>query len=129
MNGCLLDTNIALLATFRPDALLPRIRRKIEAGPVFLSAVSYWEVILKSMRGKLDVGDPRTWWNIALKDLAATPMALAPEHVAEISNLPAIHSDPFDRALIAQAIATDLAFATTDKQIKRYASHRLRVLS
>ncbi|MGA8574795.1 MAG: type II toxin-antitoxin system VapC family toxin [Candidatus Cybelea sp.] len=129
MNGCLLDTNILLLATFRPEVLSPEIAREVENRPVFLSIVSYWEVVLKSMKGKLDVGDPRSWWATAVDDLAATPMALASEHVGEIYNLPAIHADPFDRALIAQAIAGELTLATTDGRIQQYASARLRILS
>ena len=129
MNGCLLDTNILLLATFRPEALSPEIAREVETRPLFLSIVSYWEVVLKSMKGKLDVGDPRSWWATAVDDLAATPMALASEHVAEIYSLPAIHADPFDRALIAQAIAGELTLATTDARIQQYASMRLRILS
>jgi len=129
MNGCLIDTNVALLATIEPAALTPRVRRAIEAGPVFLSTISFWEVVLKSMKHNLDVGDPRNWWKTALDDLAATPMALAPDHVAEIYNLPPLHADPFDRALIAQATVAELAFATTDSQIARYSSERLHIVS
>jgi PIN domain nuclease of toxin-antitoxin system len=129
MNGCLIDTNIALLATIQPDALTPRVRSAIEGGPVFLSTISFWEVVLKSMKRNLDVGDPRNWWKTALNDLAATPMLLAPDHIAEIYNLPPLHADPFDRALIAQATVAELALATTDAQIARYSSDRLRIVS
>lgn len=34
-------------------------------GPAYLSVLSYWEVMLKSAKGKLDVGDPRYWWQEA----------------------------------------------------------------
>ena len=129
MNGCLIDTNVALLATIQPDALTPRVRSAIEAGPVFLSTISFWEVVLKSMQRNLDVGDPRNWWSTALDDLAATPMLWAPDHIAEIYNLPPLHTDPFDRALIAQATVAELTFATTDAQIVRYSSDRLRIVS
>jgi PIN domain nuclease of toxin-antitoxin system len=129
MNGCLIDTNIALLATIQPDALTPSVRSAIEAGPVFLSTISFWEVVLKSMKRNLDVGDPRNWWKTALEDLAATPMLLAPDHIAEICNLPPLHADPFDRALIAQATVAELSLATTDTQIVRYSCDRLRIVS
>jgi PIN domain nuclease of toxin-antitoxin system len=129
VNGYLLDTNVVLIAAFRSVILSDDIRRAIATGPIFLSTISFFEVVLKSMKGKLDVGDPRTWWRSALDDLAATSMAFAPEHVAEICNLPAIHTDPFDRALIAQAVAADLTLATTDPYMRRYASGRLRVLA
>jgi PIN domain nuclease of toxin-antitoxin system len=56
--------------------------------------------------GNLNVGDPRTWWRDTLDQLAATPLALRAEHVAELYTLPPLHKDPFDRILIAQASLT-----------------------
>ena len=81
------------------------------------------------MKGNLEVGDPRTWWQEALEQLAATALALRPEHVAEVYGLPRIHRDPFDRVLIAQAISEDLGLVTTDGEIPRYASARFQVIS
>lgn len=75
----------------------------MDAGPNVMSVISYFEVVLNAVKGKLDVGDPRVWWETALADLAATAMPLRPAHVAGVLDLPAIHNDPFDRALIAQA--------------------------
>ena len=101
----------------------------VESGPVYLSVISYWEVLLKSRKGKLDVGDLRTWWPDALDRLTATPLPLRPDHISEIYNLEPIHQDPFDRALIAQATVEHLALVTADKDIPKYASARLRVVS
>lgn len=94
----------------------------------FLSVVSYWKVLLKCMKGNLNVGDPRSWWLDALEQLAATPLILRPEHVAGIYDLPPIHKDPFDRVLIAQAIVEDLELVTTDCEIPRYATEKFRVV-
>ena len=129
MTGHLLDTNAALIALTEPVRLSARVRRAILAGPNVLSAVVYWEVVLKVMKGTLSVGEPRTWWLDALDQLAATPLSLQPQHVARVYTLPAIHKDPFDRILIAQASVEDLILVTTDKEIPRYASGHLRVLS
>ena len=93
-----------------------------------MSVVSFWEVMLKSMKGRLDVGDPRAWWFDALDQLAATPLPLRPQHIAAVYALPPIHKDPFDRMLIAQAAAEGLALVTTDKEIARYASKTLHVV-
>jgi PIN domain nuclease of toxin-antitoxin system len=116
------------LALSEPDTLTPTIRKTILAGPNLLSVVSYWEVVLKSMKGALDVGDPRAWWFDALEQLAATPLILRPQHIAEVCALPPIHKDPFDRMLIAQAMAEGLALVTIDGEIARYASKSLRVV-
>ena len=75
---------------------------------------------MKSMNGKLDVGDPRAWWFEALNELAATPLTLRPEHIAAIYSLPPAHRDPFDRILIAQAIAENLTLITSDANFSRY---------
>jgi PIN domain nuclease of toxin-antitoxin system len=125
----LLDTSIALLGLAAPERISPTIRQSVGTGPIYLSVISYWEVALKSGKGKLDVGDPRVWWPEALDKLAATPLPLRPEHISEICQLDPIHSDPFDRVLIAQAIVEKMALVTTDGVITKYASRRLRVIA
>jgi len=127
--GYLLDTNTALLALTNPAKLSRRVRKAALSGPNHLSVVVYWEVLLKTMKGALDVGEPRTWWLDALEQLAATPLVLRPEHVSEVSALPPIHKDPFDRILIAQAVVEDLTLLTKDEEISRYASDRFRVIT
>jgi PIN domain nuclease of toxin-antitoxin system len=129
VNGYLLDTNVALLALTEPGALTSAVRTAVLAGPNVLSVVSYWEVLLKTMKGKLEVGDPRTWWLDTLEQLAATPLSLRPEHVSAVHGLRSLHKDPFDHVLIAQATTEDLAMVTTDGEIPRYASARFRVVS
>jgi PIN domain nuclease of toxin-antitoxin system len=129
VNGYLLDTNAALIGLTDPDILPSAVRRAVLAGPNFLSVVSYWEVMLKSMKGTLKVGDPRTWWLDALEQLAATPLAVRAEHVAGVFTLPPLHKDPFDRILIAQATVEDLKMVTTDGEISRYVSRHFRVVS
>jgi len=129
VNGYLLDTNVVLIALIEPDKLPPAVRRAILTGPNVLSVVSYWEVLLKSMKGNLSVGDPRSWWLDALDQLAATPLALRAEHVSGVYALPQLHKDPFDRVLIAQATAEDLKLVTTDSEMVHYASRRFRVVT
>ena len=128
MNGYLLDTNVALIGADTPDRLSRAIRKAVERGPAFLSTVTYWEVVIKSMKGTLEVGDPRQWWARTLDDLALRPLPQSAEHIAAIYDLPPLHADPFDRALIAQATVEELVLVTTDSQIPGYASKRLKVL-
>jgi PIN domain nuclease of toxin-antitoxin system len=129
VSGYLLDTSAALVGLTDPDRLPAAVRRAMLTGPNVLSVISYWEVVLKSMKGSLKVGDPRTWWRDALDQLAATPLALRAEHVAEVQALAPLHKDPFDRVLMAQATAEELGLVTIDGEIRRYASRRLRVVS
>lgn len=128
MKGYLLDTNVALLATSRSATLPEETRHAIKQGPNYLSVVSYWEVVLKSMKGKLTVGDPRSWWTETLLELSATSLPLRSEHIGEVCHLPPIHQDPFDRVLIAQATVEQVTFLTTDDHIPLYAGDRFRVI-
>lgn len=129
MTANLLDTNAALFALSAPENLSPLSREAILEGPNLLSVVSYWEVMLKSMKGKLEVGDPRAWWTDALEQLAAAPLILRPEHIAAVYTLPPHHQDRFDRVLIAQAIAEDARLITSDREIAVYASSGLSTLT
>ena len=127
--GCLLDTHVVIFSMSQSRVLSATARAATAAGPNFISIVSYWEVMLKSMKGTLDVGDPRIWWHEALEQLNARVLALRPEHIGAIHNLPPIHKDPFDRVLIAQAAAEELTLVSSDGEIARYASTGLRVVS
>jgi PIN domain nuclease of toxin-antitoxin system len=128
VSGFLLDTNVALIGLTTPELIPEEVRATVESGRVHLSVISYWEVLLKSMKGRLSVGDPRVWWTEALDKLTATPLPLRPDHISAIYNLESIHQDPFDRALIAQATVDGLIFVTTDGEIRKYASESFRVL-
>ena len=124
----LLDTHVAINSIAQSSKLSTDAKAAVAVGPNFLSVVSYWEVMLKSMKGTLDVGDPRIWWSEALDQLAATPLVLRPQHITELYALPPIHKDPFDRMLIAQAAAEGLTLVSSDSEILRYASNSLRVV-
>jgi len=126
--GYLLDTHAAILSISQSRSLSPAAKGAIAEGPNFLSVVSHWEVMIKSMNGKLDVGDPRAWWFEALDELAATPLMLRPEHVAAVYSLPPVHKDPFDRILIAQATAEGMVLVSADAEISRYASKNLKII-
>ena len=127
--GFLLDTHTVIWALDTPEALTASARKAVLSGPNFLSVITYWEVMLKSMKGTLDVGDPRAWWFDALEQLVASPLPLRPQHVAGVYALPPIHKDPFDRMLIAQAASEGMTLVTTDSEIARYASKVLRIVS
>lgn len=129
MSRFLLDTNIALIAVTDPDRLSTTVREILLSENCLISVIAYWEVMIKSMKGTLNVGDPVAWWSDTLYQLAATQLVLKSSHIAEVRLLPMLHKDPFDRVLMAQAIAEDFTLVTTDGDIPRYASERLRVVT
>jgi PIN domain nuclease of toxin-antitoxin system len=128
LRGYLLDTSVVLDVADRPEALSRAARTALEHGTMYLSVISYWEVVIKSAKGKLIVGDPRRWWHLTITKTEAGVLTFRPEHVSAITDLPPIHNDPFDRALIAQATVENLAFITSDRTIPQYASDRFSVV-
>jgi len=128
VKGHRLDTNVILIAPESPEMLSRVVQKAVLDGPNYLSVVSYWEVMLKSMKGHLIVGDPQLCWRDVLKELAAVPLHLLPGHVDAVSGRPSIHKGPFDRILIAQAVAEGFALVTTDTAILGYASEDFQVI-
>ena len=124
----LLDTNVVIFVLNDDLRLSANLRDAIRAGRNFISVASYWEITIKRMRGNLIIDSPDSWWRDTLTLLAASPLLILPRHVERLLDLPPLHKDPFDRILIAQAIAEDLTLITADDQIARYSSEAFKVL-
>jgi len=88
---------------------------------LYFSAASYWEICIKMSIDKLRL--PLGWEDV-LDDFIRTNairwLPIEKEHSRAIITLPMFHSDPFDRLLIAQARAENMAIMTKDTQIARY---------
>ena len=116
----LLDTSTLLWALGSPERLSPRARRLVERGENVVSVASYWEIVIKTHKGLLTIGDTATWWRRAADLMAARVLPIRASHVTALSVLPMLHKDPFDRILIAQAVAEGLDFVTNDEPIRAY---------
>ena len=88
---------------------------------ICVSVVSIWEMAIKSAVGKMPL---RASLSVILAEsVAANEMTVLPitiDHVLRVQSLPAIHGDPFDRLLVAQALAEDAVLLTADPQVRRY---------
>ena len=91
-----------------------------EENEVLFSAASIWEIAIKSARGKADFGVRPT--EIADAALAAGFIELPVRLTAAclIADLPLLHRDPFDRILVAQAIAEPATLLTADDLLVPY---------
>jgi PIN domain nuclease of toxin-antitoxin system len=69
---------------------------------------------------KLGIAEATRWFRQATVHLQAGILPVRLEHIAALEKLPPRHRDPFDRLLIAQAIAGEFALVTPDKAIRRY---------
>ena len=81
---------------------------------------SYWEVVIKTQKGLLAISDLATWWRQATELTAARLLPIRASHVTAVAGLPALHTDPFDRILIAQAKAEGLGLVTADRTLSAY---------
>ena len=115
----LLDTQVLLWCLADPDKLSRRVRRRIESATerVLVSAVSAWEIEVKRALGKLEAPDDL---DRQLADKRFTELELRVAHVQELWTLPDLHTDPFDRMLIAQASAEGLTLVTADEKVRAY---------
>jgi PIN domain nuclease of toxin-antitoxin system len=116
----LLDTSTLLWALGEPERLSARARRLVDAGENVVSVASYWEVVIKTQKGLLSIADLPTWWRRATDLTAARVLQIRGSHVTALAALPMLHKDPFDRILIAQAVAEGLAVVTNDGLIPAY---------
>lgn len=119
----LLDTHLLLWAAGEPDKLSDEALRLIEASEneLFFSAASLWEIAIKSSLGRSDfVVDARVLRR-GLLDNGYSELPVVSEHAVAIIGLPAIHKDPFDRMLIAQAMIEGITLLTADEIIAQYA--------
>jgi PIN domain nuclease of toxin-antitoxin system len=116
----LLDTSTLIWALVGSERLSPKARKALHAGPLVLSVVSYWEVVIKAQKGMLTIADPVNWWSRATDMLGGDILSIRTAHISVLAGLPDIHKDPFDRMLIAQASAEGLAQITCDEHFSRY---------
>jgi PIN domain nuclease of toxin-antitoxin system len=118
----LLDTCAYLIATHQPDALPAKARKAIlQAQTRYWSPVGTWEIAVKSILGRLDFPhEAFSNLEVGLLALCTTPLPLTHAHAFGVHALPAVHRDPFDRLLIAQAAAEGLTLITADEMIPRY---------
>ena len=122
----LLDTHIFLWAVAGSSQLRAPARRLIEAADeVYVSAASIWEIAIKARLGKLKADPAELVAAIEASGFRELPVKAA--HAAGVAELELHHNDPFDRLLVAQALAEPLRLMTTDELLSSYGSLILMV--
>lgn len=116
----LLDTSTMLWTLVSPKRLSRSARKLISTGEVVLSVASYWEVVIKARKGLLPIPDPVSWWTRATQLFGGRVLPIRASHITALAALPDLHRDPFDRILIAQAVAEGFPLVTSDRQITAY---------
>ena len=119
----LLDTVTFLLA-IEDESRVSSEARKYILDPyeqIYLSSVSAWEIAIKHSLGKIALPlPPDRLVPMARERLGAEELPLSGSAALRVSRLPTVHSDPFDRVLVAQAISTGMTILTPDEAIRQY---------
>ena len=118
----LLDTHLLLWAVDAPERLDPALIQMLEDPlntPVF-SVVSLWELVIKRGLNRPDFRVEPSLLRQALLEVGWRELTVEARHALAVGQLPALHRDPFDRLLLAQAQADGLLLITADQQLARY---------
>ena len=119
----LVDTHTflwALLKNHRLSATAKQILTSKE-HELYFSLVSLWEIAVKMKIGKLNtVGSSVTYIRDEMAEYGMELLPIRYEHILQLEQLPLHHSEPFDRLLIAQAVAESLPILTHDEKFPLY---------
>jgi PIN domain nuclease of toxin-antitoxin system len=124
----LLDTQVWIWMLSAPERLSKRGRSIVVSmeHELVLSAASAWEIAIKHALGKLTLPEPPVEYITRLmSSTGITPLPVYHRHALHVATLPAHHSDPFDRLLIAQAQLEEIPVLTADKAFRKYNVHTI----
>ena len=123
----LLDTQAFLWFLLDDERLSARAKAAIEQTEVlYLSPASHWEIAIKIALGKYVL--PESFAQFMERELASNNMTILPieiSHTSQLTTLPFHHRDPFDRLIIAQALAEELSVVSIDSQFDAYGVKRV----
>lgn len=123
MRSVLLDTHVFLWSQFEPEKLPEPISSLFQADDVrwVFSQISLWEIQIKFDLGKLPLPDsPEILIAPTVERAGFAVQPLQDAAIFLLGKLPSFHRDPFDRLLIATALANGWEIATVDRQFDQY---------
>jgi PIN domain nuclease of toxin-antitoxin system len=122
MGRYLLDTHTAIWFLNGDNALSENAKKIIldTSNVKYINIASAWEIAIKHSTGKLDIAGNTADFIHDAENNGFIFVPIKNSHLTVLESLPLLHRDPFDRLLIATAIADDMTFVTADENIARY---------
>jgi PIN domain nuclease of toxin-antitoxin system len=118
----LLDTHVFLWLQSSPKRLGGHLGIVTDASnELSVSAASSWEIAIKYQIGRLELPEePDRYVPSRIHMIGAQALAIEHSHALAVGTLPALHRDPFDRLLVAQAQLEGMTILTADEAVARY---------
>ena len=121
--NALLDTHTFLWWNLDDPQLSEKVRDFISDGrnEIFFSAASAWEIAIKAAKGRLKLPEsPDRYVANRIRHHRFSALPIEVSHALQVFELPQIHTDPFDRLLIAQSQMEGMPILTADPEIAHY---------
>lgn len=125
----LLDTHLLIWAVADPGRLDKKTADDLEdaANEILFSAASIWEVAIKYQLSRPDFAHEPNEIAEAARQTRFVELPVNARAAATVATLPPLHRDPFDRLLIAQALAEPALLYTADTRLTPYSDLVRRV--
>jgi len=120
--NCLLDTQVIIWAAINPDRLSGDAISLLNdpVNCLYFSPASIWEIVIKNALGRADFKINPGLLRRGLIDNDYLELPITATHALATEALPMVHKDPFDRILVAQALAEGMTLVTADAQLEKY---------
>ncbi|HLP46982.1 MAG TPA: type II toxin-antitoxin system VapC family toxin [Candidatus Deferrimicrobium sp.] len=124
----LLDTCTLIWLVSQQISLTEKVKKilKNNAGNLYISAISAFEIAIKTVKGKIELPlPPDEWFREAIRLHGIEEIPINSEIAGKSALLPGIHNDPCDRIIIATAIHENMIIITKDEHFSKYPGIRV----
>jgi PIN domain nuclease of toxin-antitoxin system len=116
----LTDTHTLVWAISDPESLSAGAHQALANATVTASVANLWELVLKASKLGALVAEPLPWWTKYVTRSGIPALAIRTNHIRALAALPELHKDPFDRILVAQALAEGMTLVSKDPILSGY---------
>jgi PIN domain nuclease of toxin-antitoxin system len=118
----IIDTQVLIWSLENNPRLSPKVQNLLLDGnnSLVVSIASLWEMAIKINLNKLQLAHSLTEIIHRLPEIEISILPILTNHILELEKLDLHHRDPFDRIIIAQAIAENLEIISCDEEFAKY---------
>ena len=119
----LLDTCTLIWLVSQQSSLTDKVKNVLRSnvGNLYVSAISAFEIAIKTIKGKLELPlPPDEWFREAIRLHGIGEIPISSEIASKAALLSGFHNDPADRIIIATAILENMVIITKDKNFSEY---------